>query len=176
MGGLLVKEATTTDSTPTCTMFLAMASFGRPLMTVSFYSRIVIRALVKVACCFQHETKHLNTAPMPPLNQPDTKLLTQLIQPATMAQHSGNTFDSKSSHGFLELLPPATYIPGTRRASLKATHRSRACSQSAVPTPEEVLAVITRSRSSSNSTLSSVTSSSDGDKTRFLQLVPETDE
>ncbi|KAI4121477.1 MAG: hypothetical protein LQ338_006334 [Usnochroma carphineum] len=93
-----------------------------------------------------------------------------------MAQHSSNSPHGESSNDFLEILPPATYIPGTRRASFNSNRRPFAASKSTMPTAEEVKAVVTRGRSSSISTVSSVASSYHDDTNRFLQLVPESDE
>ncbi|KAI4116561.1 MAG: hypothetical protein LQ345_003048 [Seirophora villosa] len=96
-----------------------------------------------------------------------------------MAPHSSESPGSNSANGYLELLPPATYIPGTRKArkaSLESNRRPFSASRSTMPSPEDVKAVMTRSRSSSTSTISSDVSGYDDDKTRFLQLVPELDE
>ncbi|KAL8655288.1 MAG: hypothetical protein Q9210_000991 [Variospora velana] len=96
-----------------------------------------------------------------------------------MAPHSNESPDSIPANGYLELLPPATYIPGTRKArkaSLDSNRRPFSASRSTMPSPEDVKTVMTRNRSSSASTDSSVASSYDDDKTRFLQLVPELDE
>ncbi|KAL8735500.1 MAG: hypothetical protein Q9181_002772 [Wetmoreana brouardii] len=94
----------------------------------------------------------------------------------TMGQHPAIHSDGKPCNDFLELLPPATYVPGTRRASFVDSRRPFSASRSTMPTPEEVKAVMTRSRSCSTSTVSSVSTSYEGDRNRFLQLVPETDE
>lgn len=105
-------------------------------------------------------------------NQSSTSALQSI-----MAPHSDPRSDNKSSNHYLELLPPATYIPGTRRASFNSNRHPFAASRSTMPTPEEVKAAVTRSRrSSSASTASSVASSYDGERNRFLQLVPESDE
>ncbi|KAL8995395.1 MAG: hypothetical protein Q9169_004872 [Polycauliona sp. 2 TL-2023] len=95
----------------------------------------------------------------------------------TMAQHEGLHSERQASDAFLEILPSAKYVPGTRKASFTDIRRPFSGSRSIDPTPEQVKAVVNRSRrSSSASTASSVSSSYDGDKSRFLHLVPETDE
>ncbi|KAL9015735.1 MAG: hypothetical protein Q9185_006875 [Variospora sp. 1 TL-2023] len=96
-----------------------------------------------------------------------------------MAPHSSESPDSIPANEYLELLPPATYIPGTRKArkaSLDSNRRPFSASRSTITSPEDVKAVMTRSRSGSASTDSSPASSYNHRKPHFLQLVPELDE
>ncbi|KAL8758743.1 MAG: hypothetical protein Q9199_001272 [Rusavskia elegans] len=85
-----------------------------------------------------------------------------------MAQHEGIHSERRSSDALLEILPSARYVPGTRKAAFTDSRRPFSGSRSIDPTPEQVKAVVNRSRRSSSA---STTSSG-----RFLHLVLETDE
>ncbi len=87
---------------------------------------------------------------------------------------SSHTLSGRApSTQFLELLPATTYVmpkPRPLKDSDRCTHI-----EDAMPTADDIKAAIARRRSSSASTISSVGTSSDGQRSRYLQLVPEVD-
>ncbi|MCJ1483339.1 hypothetical protein MMC06_003506 [Schaereria dolodes] len=78
------------------------------------------------------------------------------------------SIQGSQSSNYLELLPATTYTPPSPRGRFVAHPYGNA-----MPTQEEIIAATRGRRSSSISTVSSVTSSTDGDKRRYLELVPE---
>ena len=78
------------------------------------------------------------------------------------------SLNGASPPNYLELLPATTYQPPSPRGRLIAHPYA-----GSMPTQEEIMATTRGRRSSSISTVSSVASSAEGDKRRFLDLVPE---